>query len=309
MRILTPDADLICLPKSVLNHLKTASETELKVLLFLFARKDAETAEVCNALGVRPAEVDAAVAFWRGAGIIRDDESSPKKPIAAPSSLFKSYDSETIQEKLQDQRFKTCCELVAERLEKELTKNDYSSLVYLYDYVGLPPEMIAGVAAYAAANGKRSMQYLMTTALKMYQDDGIDTYEKFEQYMARKEQLHSSIGRFKQLCGFGDRALTTKETEYLTRWFEEWAFPFEVIRLAYEKSVDNLGKIRLPYMNTILKAWYEQGWMTEESVKANAKKEQTTGAAGYEDSSSFYEAALKAGFQEEQSDDKAGGPS
>lgn len=301
MRIITPETELICLPKSVLNQLKTAKDTELKVLLYLFARKEAETAEICSDLGIRPGDAEAAIAFWRGAGVFLDDERSPQKPVASPSSLFKSYDSETIHDKLEsDPKFKTCCELVGEKLGKELTKNDYSSLVYLADYVGLPPEMIVGVAEYGVARGKHSMQYLMTTALKMYQEDGIDTNEKFEKHMAHLEELHSVFGRFRQMCGFGDRDLTTKETEYLTRWFDEWNLPFEVVRLGYEKTVDNTGKIKMPYMNTILKNWYENGWMTEESVKAGDKKDQMTGAAGYEDRSSFYEAALKKGYVEEE---------
>lgn len=300
MRIITPETELICLPKSVLNQLKSATEAEVKVLLYLFARKEAETAEICRDLGIRPGDAEAAVAFWRGAGIFQDDTSKPKKHVAPPSSLFKSYDSDTIREKLDNPDFKQCCDLVGEKLGKQLNKNDYSSLVYLADYVGLPPEMIGGVAALAVERGKPSMQYLMTTALRMYQEDGIDSYEKFEKHLAHLEERKSIDNRFRKMCGFGDRELTTKEAGFLNCWFDEWGMPFEVVRLAYEKTVDNTGKIKMGYMNTILKGWFENGWMTEESVKANAKKDNLTGAAGYGDRSAFYEAALRKGFEEDE---------
>lgn len=299
MKIVTPELEIFSLPRAVLGQLKTASEAELKVLLYLFANKEAEVPELCAQLGIRPAEAETAVAFWRGAGIFQEDTNAPKKPVAPSTGLFKSYDSQTIKEKLDDPKFKLCCELVAEKLEKaQLTKNDLSSLVYLYDYVGLSPEMISGVAAYAASRGKKSMQYLMTTALKMYQEDGIDTYEKFEKHLARLEQLQSDIGRVTRMCGYGDRELSSKESAYLKRWFSDWGFTFDVVKLAYERTVDNLGHVRLSYMNTILGRWYDSGWMTPEAIEASDKKPASAGAAGYGDVDAFYEAALTAGFED-----------
>ena len=300
MKIVTSENEYFSLPREVLNRLRSASETELKVLLYMFGNKEAEVPDLCRELSVRPADAESAIAFWRGAGVFQEDTSSSKKPVASPSSLFKSYDSETIQDKLKDPAFKGCCDLVAEKLEKtQLTKNDLSSLVYLYDYVGLPPEMISGVAEYAAVSrGKKSMQYLMTAALKMYQEDGIDTYEKFEAHMAHLEKVQSDVWRFKQMCGFGERELTSKETAFLNCWLEEWGFGFDLVQLAYEKMVDSLGKVRLSYMNTILKRWYESGLMTPEAVEAGDAKPESAGTAGYGDSSAFFEAALTAGFEE-----------
>ena len=300
MRIVTPENEYFILPKSVIGKLRDASETELKVLLYLFANKEAETSDLCRELNIRPAEADSAVSFWRGSGVMQEDKGTSKKAVASPSSLFKSYDSETIQEKLQDESFRTCCDLVAEKLEKaQLTKNDYSSLVYLRDYVGLPSEMIGGVAEYAVSRGKKSMQYLMTTALRMYQEDGIDTYEKFESHMARLEKVHSDAGRFRKLCGFGDRELSSKEEGYFKKWFDEWGFPFEAVKLAYEKNVDSIGRVSLPYINTILKRWYDAGLTTVEAIESGEQQAAgQPGKAGYGDSDAFFEAALKAGFEE-----------
>ncbi|MBP5230166.1 MAG: hypothetical protein ILO68_00395, partial [Clostridia bacterium] len=64
MRIITPEHDFFSLPREVLNRLRGASDTELKVLLYMFANREAETADLCRELGIRPADADAAVAFW-----------------------------------------------------------------------------------------------------------------------------------------------------------------------------------------------------------------------------------------------------
>ncbi len=303
MNIKTPGDGLILLPREVLSRLKGASAAELKVLLYLYAWKQADAKEMASQLGISPAEAEAAVAFWRGAGIVEPDEDAgPKKPVPASTSLFRNYDTETIVAyQKQHDTFRVCCDLVGEKLGKQLTKNDYSSLLYLCDYVGLPPEMVSGVAEYCVSRGKRSMQYLMKAALAMYEQDGVDSYEKFERHMAHLEQVDAGVERVRRLCGFGDRELTAKEDTILKRWFGEWGLQDDLVRLAFEKTVDTLGKVSLSYMNAMLKRWYESGLTTPAEVAEKDKKPSSVGgesAAGYGDGDAFFEAALKAGFQE-----------
>lgn len=301
MKIKTPSDNLIILPMEVLPRVKNASATELKVLLYLFGKKEAAPAEMAQQLGITPADAEAAFAFWRGAGIFEEDDSAPKKAVAPSTSLYKSYDSHTIASYLdEDAAFRSCADLVSETFgAKILNKNELSSLLYLYNYVGLPAEVIGGIAGYCKSKGKTSMQYLMKTALSMYEKEGIDSYEKFEQYMALLEKRNADSNCLRTMLGFGERALSTKEKEFFTRWLEEWTLPFDLISLAYEKTVDNLHKVNLSYMNTMLKRWYESGFTTVEDVEigdSKAKAEKTSDAS-YGDSDAFFEAALKAGFE------------
>lgn len=299
MKIKTPNDEVILLPREVLSRVKEASAAELKVLLYLYAWKEAETPEMASQLGISPSEVETAVAFWRGAELFETDDSAPKKALPASTSLFKNYDSRTISTHLDtDKAFRACCDLVAEKLGKQLTKNDYSSLLYLCDYVGLPPEVVSGITEYCVSRGKTSMQYLMKTAFSMYEKEGIDTYEKLEKHLAHLELVHTGVEQVRRLCGFGERELTTRESEILNRWFGEWNLRMELVRLSYEKTVDTLGKISLSYMNAMLKRWYENGFETPEDVASRDRKADEESAAGYTDSDEFFEAALKAGFRE-----------
>ena len=300
MKIVTPAEGLILLPGEVRDKLKGASAAELKVLIYLYAQKEAETPELSAKLGITPAEAEAAMAFWRGAGLLTVDESGSKKAVAPGTPLYKSYDSETISDKMKEEAFKCCCDITAEKLGKLLTKNEISSLLYLYDYVNLPSEMICGVVEYCVSKGKKSMQYIMNTALSMYQDDGIDSYEKFELYLTRLEEVHSLENKVRKLCGFGERELTGKEKAFLHHWFEEWELSYEMVHLAFEKTVDSLGKVSLSYMNSMLKRWYEEGYATPEDVAVKDQKpfRGDGSAAGYGDGDEFFEAALKKGMED-----------
>ena len=46
-----------------------------------------------------------------------------------------------------------------------------------------------------------------------------------------------------------------------------------MIRNAYERTVNNTGKISMPYMNTILKSWHTKGIKTVSQI---AEKENTS---------------------------------
>lgn len=289
-KVKTPCEDLIILPREVQKHLKNATDVELKVLIYLFANPDDTPGEAARELGFTVGDVEAAVAFWRGAGIIELTGTKESKKNTSNISLYQNYDSDVLSNALEkDSEFRELCNTIGDLTERILNKNDYNSLYYLYDYVGLPADLICGIAQYCMQEKKFSMQYMMKTALGMY-DEGIDTYEKLEQLLAKKEKAKTGIGMLRKLCGMGDRELSAKEAEYANNWFIRWDMPFELIKLAYDKTVDNTGKVKFSYMNSILKCWYENGYRTVEDVKNGDKKECVESSF---DADEFFEAAVK----------------
>ncbi|OGO88620.1 MAG: hypothetical protein A2Y15_03560 [Clostridiales bacterium GWF2_36_10] len=289
-KINTPTDNLILLPREVEKMLKNAGAAELKVLLHLFARGDYTPGETSRELGLNVSEVEAAVAFWRGAGIIELSNTKETKKNSSSVNLFQTYDAEILSAAVEkDNDFKNVCDMVGDLLGRLLNKNDYNSLYYLYDYTRMPADFICGITEYCAQEKKLSMQYIMKTALGLC-DDGIDTYEKLEQHLARKEKSKTDIAKLRKLCGMGERELSPKESECVNRWFFTWDMPFELIKTAYEKTVDATGRVQFPYMNTILKSWYESGFKTVEDVKIGDKKESVESSF---DADEFFEVALQ----------------
>ena len=143
------------------------------------------------------------------------------------------------------------------------------------------------------------MSYIFRTAVSMYEKDGIDTYEKFERYLAHLEKVGTEVEKVRRLCGIGDREWTAKEQAFLDKWFGEWELSYELVHLAYEKTVDTLGKVKFSYMNAMLKRWYEAGCSTPEDVARTDTKSGKDGSiAGYGDGDEFFELALKKGLEE-----------
>ncbi len=294
MAIKTPKDNLIILPKEILPSLKTARAEELKTLIYFFAEPEAGIPDAARELGLTVAQVDSAVAYWRGAGVFAEGESNKKK-VASDTSSYRNYDSETLSAAIErDEEFMLVCRVAGDGLQKQLTKNDYSSLFYLYDFVRLPAPVICGIIEDCVAHGKRSLQYIFKKATALY-EDGIDSYDKFESYITRREAINSNISKLRKLFGIGDRELTAKEKKFLDTWFSDWDFSYDMVHLAYEKGVDTSGKFSFSYINAILKNWHESGFATEEDVK-NGESSRNTGGESSFDTDEFIEAALSKGF-------------
>lgn len=302
MAIKTPNDSLILLPKEILSRIKSASAEELKTLIYYFAEPETSVADAARETGLTVAQVESAVAFWRGAGIFTDGETTKKK-VATDSSAYRNYDSETLSAAIEnDNDFSLVCRVAGDCLQKQLTKNDYSTLFYLYDYVRLPASVICGIIEDCCSKEKRGLQYIFKRALSLY-EDGIDTYDKFEAYLARREAINSNIGKLRRLFGMGDRELTSKEKKLFDTWFGEWGFSFEMIELAYEKTIDTTGKLSTTYMNGILRRWHESGFATVDDVK-NGDASRPTGNDSSFEVDEFIEAALSKGFDDILEDKK-----
>lgn len=294
MAIKTPKDDLIIIPKEIVSSLKTASAEELKTLIYFFAEPETSIPDAARELGITVAQVDSAVAYWRGAGIFAEGAASKKK-VASDTSAYRNYDSETLSKAIEgDEEFILVCRVASDGLQKQLTKNDYSTLYYLYDFVRMPAPVICGIIEDCVAHGKRSLQYIFKKTTALY-EEGIDSYDKFEAYITRREAINSSINRVRKLFGLGERELTSKEKKFLETWFSDWGFSYDMVHLAYEKGVDTSGKFSFSYINAILKNWHENGYATENDVK-NGESSRNTGGDSSFDTDEFIEAALSKGF-------------
>jgi DnaD/phage-associated family protein len=97
------------------------------------------------------------------------------------------------------------------------------------------------------------------------------------------------------------RALTTKEKRFIDSWIVSFGYTFEIIKLAYEITIDKINEPSLNYANAILESWNVSGLKTEEAVRAQmaaeaeAKGEPAAGKSF--DSTDFFEAALRRSYE------------
>ena len=78
------------------------------------------------------------------------------------------------------------------------------------------------------------------------------------------------------------RAPSKNESQYAYRWVIEWKMPDELLNEAYNRCVDNTGKINMKYINAVLERWHQSGIRTlkdavDEQLAAEARREAKRG--------------------------------
>lgn len=332
--------EALTLPAAVLDKLPQADEAELKVLLALSdpatrAALDPET--VADRLGLSVDAVMGAIQFWRGAGILKKSElkqqpatpsaeaaaSAPAAvptPVSAPAeelptapvlprasvTIVRSddgtphYTAEEI-----DRIFSENGELSGMIDEcqnifgKLFNPTEVNKIMALTEYFRLDCEYVLLLCYYCKKIGKASVPYLDKMARSLY-NEGIDNVDALGDRLGELEAAADLGGYYRTLSGVGKRSFTERESKFLTQW-GKWNIKPDLLKLAYEVSVDATGAPSMPYINKVLSNWKEAGYTTaEQVVKAmeqyKQKKESRPAAVSSNstfDTDEFFEAALR----------------
>ncbi|MBC8569741.1 DnaD domain protein [Zongyangia hominis] len=272
------------------KHLGLCGPVALKTLLIILRHggECVDTGEIAAALGQTDADIQEAVHYWVEVGVLSRDDTAlypaAQKPAsAAPSELTSIEIPDKVIKPVSSnvsvitsaqvkpsaaEAAKRACEnpeiqfLLSEsqnRLGRLLTPSDTSTLCYLYDWAGLPVDIILMVLEFCRRVGKPHMRFIEKEAIR-WADRGIDTHEKADQYMNEQTAYYEIEGQVKSAFGIYNRNLSAKEKEYIARWTNEYHFDIRMIKLAYERAVDRTSKLSFPYINSILKSWHEKGF-------------------------------------------------
>ena len=294
---------VLVLPVSVLSHMPPDS-AYLHVLLILAAvpalRDNAEDAleALAGTAGLPLDTVKNALSYWAAQGILvpAEEETAELPPRIRPVSgersaaLVQAQETaaavevpETAPVKQQsvlpvytqaqtaelissDPGLRSTIDACQQAVGKIFTERESEQIAALYDSYGLDGEYLLMLFALCRRRGKTSVSYAVRTALGMY-DDGVRTAEELNAKIEQLDRLSDAEYRIRNMFGIGERAFTAAEKEFIRTWTETWHMPMEVIRCAYEITINNIEKPRMSYVNKVLSRWNELGIRTEEAVR------------------------------------------
>ena len=113
--------------------------------------------------------------------------------------------------------------------------------------------------------------------------------------------MHQLEGAIRQMFGLKSRALTAKEKNAIEKWVS-YGYNEEIIRRAYEITVNSTGNASIPYANSILERWHSEGLNTIEEIdrrlaEERAEKEGRTTFGNSFQTDDFFQAALEKSFR------------
>ena len=294
---------IFAVPTSVVDdNIRLASVLQLKVLLYMLRHSDKNLTgeDVADALSLHKADAEDAMIFWKERGLLikSDEEAKPVLHIETTSDVTitkaPEYPAETEKvtvKKVADipisrpsheqiaTRLQECKEfagLFAEAqaaLGKTIGYDGQSVLIMMHDSYGLPFEVILMAVEYSVAQQKTGFSSIAKIG-KLWSELGIDTLEGAMEYIEEHNVVNEVWNKLRSLTDITNRTPTSKQRGYLVAWVKEYGYDEQIIYYAYEESIDRTGKMSLPYMDKIIRNWYEKGVKTPMDIQREKAKWQ-----------------------------------
>ena len=310
-----------------------ADKSDLRVLtlMLLSADKDDKVSltvtELAGMLDMSEDAVSAAIKFWRGAGVVsstpsKSEDSTVTREIKTAhrggvleTSPEMDYNTEELTRLLESRRVTGEFIDEAQRIfGKSFNAYDSNIAAGLIDRLGFEPEAVLAILAYCSEHRKKTMKYVEQMAISFY-DEGITTSEAVYDKIRSIEKNALVTEQIKKLFGVGDRALSSTEKKLFEQWTSAYGFDIEIIRRAYDITIDNAHGPEPKYTNGVLTKWYEAGLKTNEDIDkyeeqrradytpaatkpARTRKKPEPERERSYDIDAFFEASLARGFEE-----------
>lgn len=274
--------ETISLPCSVLDVLADADAADLRVLLYIAGTDAFDEAAAAEALQLSEAEVRSSVKFWRGAGVLargaaakKETKAPEKKPLREKKTV-KLTTGELCEIAEENAEFKELIDMAQQTAGWMFNTAEIEIIATLYATLRLSVEYILALIGYFIGRKEKPLRYVEKVAYNFI-DEGVDTAAALEEKLRWLERFEGRAGKVRALFGIGARELTAREKDYLVNWFDVYGYGDDIIKLAYEKTVNATGKASLAYANGILKKWHAEGVKTaDDAEKGNTKPSGVT---------------------------------
>ena len=308
------------MPENLSEILANADEQDLRILIALMMVADGEGKidgdfSLTDHLGLERPEIDASIKYWKGAGVIGLARATKKNKTVAPglqktavstahrdgavekSTGVAHYNSAELADLLESRsELSSFLEEIDRVVGRILNNSEKGIVVGLVEQYGFELEALIHIFDYSVKSGKKGIRTLEKIALDNFYDEGLISTDKVIERITLMEASKETVYRIRQLAGWGDRELTTKEKNTFKRWTVDFNYGIDVIRMAYEITVDRKNDFKLSYMNAIIEKWNAEGLRTVADVEAREqtkKQEKQIESGKSYDLDDFFEAALQ----------------
>lgn len=286
------------------NLLKLVGGEEIKVLLYILRNSgaDIKAEEISANTGVPQQQIQDAIDFWHQYNLILYDtppqESQtvnnnnimvPPEPVKIQTDNIPDNDflQQNTQKPVSPVSTKAC--LKPSLMNEEARNNPdiielfqiiqgiiinpnhimRNSLIWIHEYLGLKTEVIVTLVNYCATIDCINSGYIEKIAVD-WSDKGINTLEMAQNEVDRLIKSRSCTGQIIKMFDM-KRNPTTSQQEFIDKWLES-GYSMEMIKYAYELTIEQIEKLSFPYINKILVSWEEKGFKTTDDVKKSASE-------------------------------------
>lgn len=272
-------------------NLESLNENAILLLGYLIGTDgDFELSKASASLGKSREEINKALGILMGCGIAIIDSGgeiskiSEESPYQKAERAIPGYTGEELAQKIEDNKeISSLIDYCQKTLQRIFTPTDISEIVYLVDKVGFTTTMVMKLVKYFSTKGKTGVRYISKAAISIF-DEGVESDEALDEYIRRKTEVAGGEAFVKSLIGAGSRKLTKKERDLVEKWFLDYKLDKELVKIAYERTINAISKPSLAYMATIIDAWVKNKCTTVEDVEKCDTRPSSNARANKSDS-------------------------
>lgn len=310
--------EVLNLPGAVLSA-ADADAVQLRVLLWLAS--DLSLAEkprqLARLVGCDTEAAEAALGYWLAQGVIAeagraetpktaDRKPTPVNPAPTKRALLRraeelpTYSSTELADILEQRESVRIMVDEAQRIiGKMFNPSEMNTLIGMLDYLAISEEGILMILAHCKRIGKTNLRSIEKYAYSLA-DREITEPQALEEEFRTVEAMRSFEGEIRTTFGMKSRALTAKESKMLRAWVS-FGYGIDVVKLAYDITVNATNEPSMAYTNAILERWNAEGLKTVEEIEAAIEAERrekagTPTLGNSFDTDDLFEAALKRSF-------------
>lgn len=141
---------------------------------------------------------------------------------------------------------------MAERyFKRPLTNSDINSLLYIYDNLQFPVDLIGYLVDYCINSGHLNMHYIEKTAINWHEEGIRDLTSARAITGSANKEYYAVLKAF----GLNGRNPVKNEIDYIRRWRTDFGFNMEIIIEAVNRTMQNISRPSFKYADKILSEW------------------------------------------------------
>lgn len=192
-------------------------------------------------------------------------EASEAETISATESMKSTTLTPARVKELKENDEIVALLYIAEQyLGKTLTPTEMQKLLYFYDELKLPADLIEYLIEYCVGRNHKSIRYIETVALA-WAKEGITSVEMAKNTTSRYMKEYYTILKF---LGITNRSPVDTEIMMMDHWLKQFGFTLDIIQEACNRTILQTGQPSFQYTDKILSGWQKKNVHNLKDIQA-----------------------------------------